>query len=282
MYNAALLLSLQFAHVQSPADAQKGTTVEVAYPFDVARIKKLVLAGVRPDAIVYHKDQPLVVGVAMLGDATLLEFLLEHGASRRDRTGGDLLSAVTSHGTERMTNPRVNPAKTIRVLLKFGSRVDDGPPAHETALWGSVFHNDLPIARILLSLNANPNLVVGGDLSCLQTAAQRRQWTLVNLLLDHKADPNRLTRFDGSAFQMAVWNGNLAVAERMIKQGADVNLQNIDRQNALHIAASAGRPDMVKLLMRYRPDTKALDSYGRTPAQAAIAKGHPGIANLMG
>lgn len=79
----------------------------------------------------------------------------------------------------------------------------------------------------------------------------------VQRLLDQGANPNFLGPDDRSPLHQAVWNDNLALAELLLRYGADVNLKNKRHGwSPLHLVYS---PQMVDLLVFHGADLMAMD-----------------------
>ena len=66
---------------------------------------------------------------------------------------------------------------------------------------------------------------------------------------------------------------------RLLAMGADANYRHPERGNqAIHVAAAAGQPLQVELLVIYGADPMAIDSEGRTPAECAKSEGFDELA----
>ena len=55
--------------------------------------------------------------------------------------------------------------------------------------------------------------------------------------------------------------------QRLLKNGTEVNSADYDFRTALHIAASEGYLDIVKLLIDFKANVNAADRWGSTPLQ---------------
>ncbi|KAF1950783.1 ankyrin [Byssothecium circinans] len=94
-------------------------------------------------------------------------------------------------------------------------------------------------------------------LSAVHLAAASKEYSIVHWLLDHGADPNTPTehRDDGytehSPLQCASKDGEIAVVERLLKRGVDVNAEPAEQRGAtaLQFAAITGRFDIANLLL---------------------------------
>jgi len=67
----------------------------------------------------------------------------------------------------------------------------------------------------------------------------------------------------------------------MLDEGADVNEGDYDRRTALHLAASEGQLDVVRLLIERGADVSARDRWGGTPLDDARRHGHRAVEELL-
>jgi len=182
--------------------------------------------------------------------------------------------------------------RAARALLDAGASAASGyfdhdhtPPEWESALYGAagVAHH-AGVARLLLERGADPNdgetvyhtpethdnealraLVESGRLSPDSLASmllRKADWhdeEGVLFLLEHGADPNRMTRWGFGALHQAARRDNaLAIFERMLDHRADPAIPDERRrpgpepsgQSAIAIAARRGRGDVLALLER--------------------------------
>jgi ankyrin repeat protein len=174
--------------------------------------------------------------------------------------------------------------RAAMALLDAGASVNTGfyedahrpEPEFESALYGAAgvaHHTEL--TRLLVERGADPNddevvyhspesydngalkvLVETGKLSpdSLATLLLRKHdwhdYEGVKWLLEHGADPNRMTRWRRTAFYQAVQRDNsLAIFEVSLEHGADPTLA-VHGISALAMAARRGRDDVLELFER--------------------------------
>jgi ankyrin repeat protein len=69
-------------------------------------------------------------------------------------------------------------------------------------------------------------------------------------------------------------NRPVQLIELALKHGADPNEQDVESREApLHVAARHGRPEIIKLLLRYRADPSKVTRDGATPLDLAVGLG---------
>jgi uncharacterized damage-inducible protein DinB len=76
-------------------------------------------------------------------------------------------------------------------------------------------------------------------------------------------------------------NGNLRVLQALLERGADVNAVQEGGYTALHEAAHRGDESMARLLLSFGADRDARTHTGQTPADVALADGHPALAQEL-
>lgn len=171
----------------------------------------------------------------------------------------------------------------------------------------------LAMASLLLDAGADPNTTTSplpaGSMSALAAAAALGHVALVNLLLsrgaaiDARATTMPMSRSTGhglTALHAAVSSDRQAVAETLISLGASVHVAldgyrslasppgspgRRDRKvwtagvTALHLSAS--NPAITSFLLRYRADTTARDSFGRTPLHWAMSGANVDVVKML-
>jgi ankyrin repeat protein len=79
----------------------------------------------------------------------------------------------------------------------------------------------------------------------------------------------------------AALNGNLALAETALAEGADVNLRMKQGATALHWSAAKGREKLAQLLLEHGADVNAVDEHGWLPAFLAAANNFQSMVDLF-
>jgi hypothetical protein len=153
--------------------------------------------------------------------------------------------------------------RLARVLLDAGAGID--APAftegtwHATPLWYAVARGENPaMARFLLKRGASPE-------HCLWAAAFRDDVETIDLLVKHGATIDPIAE-DETPFLSAVKNSHFAAAERLLRHGANVNVQDSKGLTALHYALRKdSAPKHVEMLVRHGADPSLRAKDGKTP-----------------
>ena len=140
---------------------------------------------------------------------------------------------------------------------------------------------NLPAARELLDMGADPN-AQGDDLrNALQAAATNGSEAIVRLLIDRGADINAQGGIDGNALQAAVIQGNEATIRLLLDRGADINARGGHYGNALQAAVAWGNEAIVHLLLDRGADIGALGGEFGNALLAAVIANQEAIAHLL-
>ncbi|KAF2004118.1 ankyrin [Amniculicola lignicola CBS 123094] len=127
--------------------------------------------------------------------------------------------------------------------------------------------------------------------SAVQSAANCKKYDMVNLLLNHEADPNIRDEGHGgfylthSCLQCASRDGDILLAKKLLDKGADVNAPpaKYHGATALQFAAIEGRFDIADLLIKTGADINAPAGYyeGRTAIEGAGEHGKVELVSYL-
>lgn len=132
-----------------------------------------------------------------------------------------------------------------------------------------------------------------GRYTVLQCAAEHNQADMVRFLLalpQLTIEPELMTSFVNygddtgwTALHHAAQNGNLDIADELVRHHANVRQMNSDGCTPLHIAAEFDNADMVQFLLRLAPDVvNQKDTwFGWAPMHYAAQNGNMDIANML-
>lgn len=167
---------------------------------------------------------------------------------------------------------------------------DDRPRHHRyeassdvTALHIAAYRNDLATARLLLRRGASARAT---DTDGRSPASFCASPEMVDLLADHDAvmkprpKSNDTTR--GPEMRSVLFDArNVAVAEAMIRHGADVREIRRNKSSALHAALEAGRLDVARYLIERGADINHCDDYDVSVLDSAVAEGDLELIRLL-
>jgi ankyrin repeat protein len=141
---------------------------------------------------------------------------------------------------------------------------------------------DVAAAKAALAAGAEAN-GFPIQLSPLAWAIQAGSLEIVDLLLDHSADPNLLDADGDSPLYAAIVERQFAIAERLLNRGADVNYQckNTEHSTPLHTAASYGLGEFIQLLVEHGANPDLKDELGNTAYDYAVRGGQQTAAKVL-
>ena len=163
-------------------------------------------------------------------------------------------------------------------LLTRGANPDAADNDGFTAVQSAVGRDNLELARLLLQFKADPKPPnVHGD-TALHLACSKgdEDPSIVNLLLEHGAEPNTARPSDGlTPIYIAVVRGHEAKVESLLSKGADPNWSQAEHGITPLAAAAINQQHSVtartiNLLLQHKANPNIPDERGRTPLMSAI------------
>ncbi len=148
-----------------------------------------------------------------------------------------------------------------RVLLDHGARLDVRDAKGRTPLHLALAAGRTEVAQVLFSAGAadSPQSLL---FTLVREGSADRD--VLNLLRRRGADLDALDETGRAPLHLAVGNGRIALAKRLILAGADTNLPDTDGQTPLALALRAGDADLIRMLRQY-----GARSPGPAPAPAS-------------
>lgn len=80
---------------------------------------------------------------------------------------------------------------------------------------------------------------------------------------------------------IATYLGHVQVARRLLKEGANISLQDRDGRTCLHVAAAYGFSQILTLLLKYETDVEHVDYDNNTPLHMSCKFGHNECCRLL-
>ncbi|OJD13323.1 hypothetical protein AJ78_06214 [Emergomyces pasteurianus Ep9510] len=157
---------------------------------------------------------------------------------------------------------------------KFDARYTDEEGI--TPLHWAAINNQYALCKFLLNSGADVNAKGGESVAtAAMWAAQRCHYYIVNLLLQHGADP-LLTDIQGyNILHLATIDGNAFLIVLLLHQEIPVDVPDPQGHTGLMWAAYKGFPACVDLFLRWGANVNAVDDGGLSPLHWALVKGSP-------
>jgi ankyrin repeat protein len=234
-----------------------------------------------------RSNQP-IHWATMTRQPALVDLLLAHGANLEARRADGARPIHLVNGDYHFRGRRDVPAdwpvsasQMLDHLLERGAHCDLGVACHR---------GDLPRVREILAAdpaaaNRLPDYVTYylGSGAPLRNAAQQGHLEVVQLLLDHGADPNLREEEiapHGHALYAAAAHGHLEIARLLLAHGAHPNPEVESSADALTRAIDRGDTAMVNLLCAHGASRRLtiLAYYGDVRVAAAMLAANPSLA----
>eukprot|EP00968_Pinguiococcus_pyrenoidosus_P021163 scaffold2686_cov167-Pinguiococcus_pyrenoidosus.AAC.2 len=238
------------------------------YSYDPAGIKDWILKGADPNVRLTHNNETLLHLAVRSQQQHLdvVQTLLEKGA---DRTLTDDLGQTPLHYASKRPKP------FITTLLE-----EHGPPANlEDFINAEDAEGNTPLslavkasrkvnAETLLRAGALVDTLVQGQ-TVLHMAIDQGNADIVELVLDHKADPNlRESTTNVHPLHMALLREKQSVVRMLLEKGADPDAIS-NEKTCLHVAIENEDVASTSCLLDHNADADLL-SAGRSPLHIAI------------
>jgi quinoprotein dehydrogenase-associated probable ABC transporter substrate-binding protein len=177
----------------------------------------------------------------------------------------------------------VRSPKMAAFLVAHGADVNERDRDGWTPIMTAAYGDDADDVRMLAAHGADPNVLSAQNLTPLGIAAQYGKDKAAMALIEAGANPGRpIGDAAYTPLMLASANDAQALAQALIRKGADVNARNGGGVTALMMAAANGHADMVQLLVRSGANVKAQTDRGDTALSIARAKGHENVIKLLG
>jgi ankyrin repeat protein len=166
-----------------------------------------------------------------------------------------------------------------RLLLEKGAKVEYSDPS--TGKFSPMHAaRSAEMVQLLLNHKADPNLPDEIQRRPLHQHALRHERAAMPEFLLHSADLDPGTPHENLIDQAA--QRCLAAVERLVEHGADVEARDLHGSAPLHLAAATGKTDVVKFLVKRWPEgIKAKDNALLTPLHLAATAQMPDLVTFL-
>mmetsp|Transcript_26991 Transcript_26991/g.48794 ORF Transcript_26991/g.48794 Transcript_26991/m.48794 type:complete len:391 (-) Transcript_26991:349-1521(-) len=239
-----------------------------------------------------HKEETALMHAVTSNWLAGAEALISMGANvnAEDKTQSSALHRACSHGLpmiDLLLNARANPnVQDVDpefdpefTSTTFGDRLQ-----HRTPLHYCCNKVNLESAKRLVKANADMNIQDAQYMTPLHLAIEEDEDEVIDFLLESGSAVDLCSIKSGmknSPLMEAAHAGKHALAEKLIRAGAEVNKVGKQDMTALHLAARKGDVKTVKLLLDAKGDA-ALKSTVGTALSLASKKGSAELLQLFG
>ena len=178
----------------------------------------------------------------------------------RDADSPPTIRALREHNIKRFTT-----------LIESGADPDARDTSGRTALHLAASQNLADVAELLIAAGADVNAEDHKHETPLIQAAKYDGGQVIPLLLAAGAKLEHVALW--TPLYWAIHEGSAATARILLDAGADFRKPDHDGNDALRLAAYAGKPDVIKALVQAGADLESTDEHGRTPLLCAARFG---------
>jgi len=189
---------------------------------------------------------------ALVGSSAFCQLLLDNGVS------------VDERGTDGATASGAAPSKGVTALSVVAAA------------------GDITVAKLLVQVGANCELVDERDFTPLMVASRNGNKAMIDLLLGGQADVNaRQAESLKTSLLLAAGVGSMDACAALISARADVEARTDTQVTPLHAAAANGHEDVCRHLVASGASVHAQGPGGHDAAAMATAAGHTSLAEVL-
>ncbi|XP_032378871.1 ankyrin repeat, SAM and basic leucine zipper domain-containing protein 1 [Etheostoma spectabile] len=175
--------------------------------------------------------------------------------------------------------------ETVEQLLDNGMDIETRLGFEWTPLMCVVSVANYDLAKLLLDRGASANFSKDHwtvlMASCTASGSEDKIARCVELLLSRNADPNVVDRSQMTCLMQAARNGHSKVINLLVSHGAEINVQDSNGYTALSIAVQYGREEAVLKLLQLGADKTLRNKAGKSPADLAGIFKHTQIGRIL-
>lgn len=165
----------------------------------------------------------------------------------------------------------------IRELVERRVDVDAAQADGMTALHWAAWHDEVEMAKLLVSAKGNVKAANRYGVTPLSLACTNGNTAIVELLLEAGADTDVTLPGGETALMTAARTGRLGPVKALLARGADVNAREAKGQTALMWAAADGHTEVVDVLLEAGAEFRTPLPSGFTPLFFAVREGRAAV-----
>ena len=166
--------------------------------------------------------------------------------------------------TSLMVATIANDSVMTEVLLNAGANPNIATPQGVTVLHLAAFHNRDRFCPLILAAGANPNVLDFRGQTPLHVSCQMGSTNVVSQLVGAGAFVNLNDRKGNPPIILACGNRHLGALEELLEKGAYVDARDIQGRTAAMLLSVLGEDEMLRILLRRKPDLGIVDYSGKS------------------
>ncbi|KAI4087719.1 MAG: hypothetical protein LQ344_006605 [Seirophora lacunosa] len=207
---------------------------------------------------------------------------LEHAIRMLLKSRVDINAYGGRYGTALIAAATQGNSAAVSILLDHDANVDaKGGYTFYTALQASSFFGFTSVVRMLLDGGAQPDRRRAKDDTALELACEAGHGSIVELLIRRGSDVNLHAGGYGYPLSAAAERGHYDVVCLLLEKGARVDHEGGLYATALQAAASAGSEPIVRLLLREGADVNVHGGVFGDALRASSIRGHHKIVEIL-
>ena len=175
--------------------------------------------------------------------------------------------------------------RTVALLSGGSIDIDQQDPKGATPLMITAIHGHSPVARILLSKEANVSIVGDGGYTALHISAQGGHLPVSKMLMEAGADLEaKCSTVGNTPLHLAAYGAHYGVIRALIQAGANPNSRNGDGSTPLYAAAQGGQMGAIDILLQAKANpllTGTVSGQHVAPLEIASQNGHLEVVRGM-
>lgn len=248
--SAAELKKLLDAGMKPDAKTAEGTTALMLAARNLEKVKLLLDRGADLNVRAATGLTPLMVAARYRGNAEVVRLLLKKGAKVNSdkgievRNDASALFLAVMAGDIQTVSALVDAGASLKVQMKvLGNLVT-------SLLTYATFADEATVIDYLIGKGADPNEVDSDKISMLGIATIANHAATVKVLLARGAKVNHVDNFGMTPllYAVSINFGDTVVIEQLIAAGANLNARNKDGLTALELAKSYRHENMANIL----------------------------------
>ncbi|KAM4573902.1 ankyrin repeat, SAM and basic leucine zipper domain-containing protein 1 [Odontesthes bonariensis] len=173
----------------------------------------------------------------------------------------------------------------VEQLLDNGMDVETRLGFEWTPLMYAVNMANYDLAKLLLDRGASANFSKDNwtvlMASCTASASEDKIARCVELLLSRNADPNMVDRSQMTCLMLAAREGHSKIINLLVSHSAEINYQDSNGYTALSIASQYGREEAVLKLLQLGADKNIRTKTGKSPVDLSETFRHTQITRIL-